>query len=124
MRLTCRDDARAETTQLMAIRRGSIIGDALATHVGSPAVAATTFCAGAPGNDEIVSAMPLTCDGTSRGGNDHLYSGTGDDRLYGDGRRAPGARGGADVFHFAGSFGADQILDYRTAGTRSCSRII
>ena len=55
--------------------------------------------------------MDLT--GQSRGGDDHLYGGTGDDRLWGDGRLAGGARGGADVFHFAGSFGDDLIRDYQ-----------
>ena len=67
---------------------------------------------GRAGNDEIFGDA-VDLNGSSRGGNDNLYSGTGDDRLWGDGRLLQNARGGEDVFHFAGSFGVDQIQDYR-----------
>ena len=66
---------------------------------------------GRAGNDELIGdAQQRT--GTSRGGDDHLYGGTGDDRLYGDFASGGSGLGNADVFHFAGSFGADKILDY------------
>ena len=87
-----------------------IFGDA--SELGGSAVGGNDILRGRAGNDEIFGdAVDLT--GSSRGGNDQLYSGTGDDRLWGDGRLGPKARGGDDVFHFAGSFGADKILDYR-----------
>ena len=87
-----------------------IHGDALATMSGASR-GGDDVLRGRAGNDELIGdAQQRT--GTSRGGNDHLYGGTGDDRLYGDFASGGSGPGGADVFHFAGSFGADKILDY------------
>jgi serralysin len=88
-----------------------IVGDALDT-MGNATVGGDDVLRGRAGDDELYGdAVNLV--GSSRGGNDHLYSGTGNDRLWGDGNLGANARGGADVFHFAGSFGVDQIQDYR-----------
>ena len=50
----------------------------------------------------------------AHGGNDRLLGGAGDDQLWGDGELLESAQGGKDRFVFAGSFGDDSILDFRT----------
>ena len=88
-----------------------IFGDA-AEAVRGFAVAGNDVVRGRAGSDELFGDAPdLT--GASQGGDDSLYSGAGNDRLWGDGRLAGGAHGGNDVFHFAGHFGDDKILDFR-----------
>jgi hypothetical protein len=67
---------------------------------------------GRAGDDELFGDA-LELRGSSRGGDDQLYSGAGDDRLWGDGRLFGDAEGGDDVFHFAGAFGDDRVLDFR-----------
>ena len=49
----------------------------------------------------------------AQGGNDRLHSGGGDDEIWGDGELFDDAAGGADKFHFNGSFGDDSIYDFR-----------
>jgi hypothetical protein len=46
------------------------------------------------------------------GGDDHLYSGGGNDHLWGDGELRDNAVGGDDRFHFSGAFGDDTVHDF------------
>jgi Ca2+-binding RTX toxin-like protein len=88
-----------------------LFGDA-SLRLENSAIGGDDVLRGRQGFDELFGDAPDLI-GSSRGGDDRLYSGAGDDRLWGDGRLAGNARGGNDTFNFAGSFGNDKILDYR-----------
>jgi hypothetical protein len=55
-----------------------------------------------------------TLTGQAKGGNDRLVSGlNAPDQMWGDGQLFDNATGGKDTFAFAGTFGNDQIFDFR-----------
>jgi serralysin len=88
-----------------------IFGDASGAMTGA-AKGGDDALRGRAGADELFGDA-LELRGSSRGGDDQLYSGAGNDRLWGDGRLFGQAEGGDDVFHFAGAFGDDKVLDFR-----------
>ena len=67
---------------------------------------------GGAGDDTLYGDAATLAD-LSDGGNDRIYGEAGNDEIWGDGELLDDATGGMDKFFFSGSFGDDQILDFR-----------
>ena len=67
---------------------------------------------GGAGDDTLYGDAATLAD-LSDGGNDRIYGEAGNDEIWGDGELLDDATGGKDKFFFSGSFGDDQILDFR-----------
>ena len=89
-----------------------LIGDA--TLLENAAKGGNDTINGGSGAD-LIYGDGAELSGFAKGGNDVITGNAGDDEMWGDGELiGPDASGGKDKFVFAGAFGDDTVLDFRT----------